>query len=407
MKKRYIRQRYFQALWRRLQRRPRLLQVVVGPRQVGKTTLALQLLDRWRGPKRYETADQPTPPTAPWLAQQWEAARRLPRRGRADTLLVLDEVQKIPRWSEVAKRCIDEDRRAERRLRVLLLGSSALLMQRGLSESLAGRFELHRHPHWAFHECREAFHLSLPEYLYFGGYPGALALRRDELRWQQFIRDALIETVLSKDVLLVSPVAKPALLRQAFGLAVTHPAEVLSYQKMLGTLQDAGNTTTIAAYLRLLAHAFLVVPLERLSGSRVKQRGSIPKLLVLDNALVTAMLGLRFGQVKRQPDLWGRLTENAVGAQLYWWAQAHGADLRYWRDRQVEVDFVLGQGARLLAVEVKTGTAAAQLAGLHAFHRRYPHSRVLTVTARPSRTPDAVGTSMALMRFFTEDLPPL
>lgn len=397
--KRYVRQRYFQALWNRLVHPPRLLQVVVGPRQVGKTTLAFQLVDRWAGPTHYETADQPTPPTAQWLIDQWEVARRLRVRGRAEPFLVLDEIQKIPRWSEVVKRCVDEDRRANRQLRVLLLGSSALLMQRGLSESLAGRFELHRHPHWSFRECQEAFNLSLPEYLYFGGYPGALVFRKDEARWQQFIRDALIETVLSKDVLLVAQVAKPALLRQAFGLAVTHPAEILSYQKMLGTLQDAGNTTTLASYLRLLAHAFLVVPLERFVGSRLKQRGSIPKLLTLDNALVTAMLGVGYVQARRDPSLWGRLTENAVGAQLYWGAQERGADLRYWRERDLEVDFVLVQGPRVTAVEVKSGAAASRT-GLEAFRRRYPHSGILMIASRSPKPPTAARPWMALRSFF-------
>lgn len=379
----YVRRDYFQRLWARLHSVPRLLQVVVGPRQVGKTTLAYQLLDRWAGPTRYETADQPSTPTAQWIVAQWEAARRLTGARRQDTLLVLDEIQKIPRWSEITKRLVDEDRRKARRLRILLLGSSALLMQRGLSESLAGRFELHRHPQWSFRECREGFGLRLEEYLYFGGYPGALALRKDEDRWQRFIRDSLIETVLSKDVLLMAPVAKPALLRQTFGLAVAHPAEIVSYQKMLGTLQDAGNTTTLASYLRLLSQAFLVCPLERFSGARVKQRGSIPKLLVLDNALVTAMLGVGFRATKRDTVLWGRLVENAVGAQLYWRAQDHGGELLYWRDRHQEVDFVLVQGRQVHAIEVKAGAAPREHGGLRGFLRRYPQSRAVVIGKRP------------------------
>src|SRR3989338_885959 len=258
----FIRHRYFQLLWSRLHATPRLLQVVVGPRQVGKTTLAFQILHRWPGPTHYETADQPSPQTVQWIETQWDKARRLAGQMRRETLLVLDEIQKITRWSEVIKRLADQDRRRNLKLRPVLLGSSALLMQRGLSESLAGRFELHRHPHWSFQECQACFGLSLEEYVYFGGYPGALALRRDEDRWQHFVRDALIETVLAKDVLLMAPVSKPALLRQTFGLAVAHPAEILSYQKMLGSLQDAGNTTTIASYLRLLSQAFLVSPLD-------------------------------------------------------------------------------------------------------------------------------------------------
>lgn len=396
----YTRPRYFRILWQRLHSVPRLLQIIVGPRQVGKTTLALQLVTRWEGLTHYETADQPSPPTTQWILDQWDAARRLRRAGRRETLLVLDEIQKIPRWSEVVKRLTDEDHRAQRPLRVVLLGSSALLMQRGLAESLAGRFELHRHPQWSFAECHEAFGLRLADYLFFGGYPGALRLRRDEERWQHFIRDALIETVLSKDVLLVSPVTKPALLRQAFGLAVTHPAEIISYQKMLGTLQDAGNTTTIASYLRLLNHAFLICPLERYSGARIKQRGSIPKLVVLDNALVTSMLGIRCAAAKRDPVLWGRLTENAVGAQLYWLAQERGAALQYWRHRDDEVDYVWSQGSRLVGIEVKSSRAPAQTRGLQAFQQTYPASRRRVIAAQPLRAIPTASSAMALSTFF-------
>lgn len=401
--KQYVRRRYFRVLWDRLHSTPRLLQVVVGPRQVGKTTLAFQLLGRWRGPTKYETADQPALPTLSWLQAQWQEARDLVRRDRHEVLLVLDEVQKIPRWSEVVKRLADEDKRRGLRLRVVLLGSSALLMQRGLSESLAGRFELHRHPHWSFPECHECFGLSLDEYVYFGGYPGALALRKDESRWKKFVRDSLIETVLSKDVLLASPVSKPALLRQAFGVAIAHPAEILSYQKMLGTLQDAGNTTTIASHLRLLSYAYLVNPLERFSGSRIKQRGSTPKLVVLDNALVTSMSGTDFGVVRRDPALWGRLTENAVAARLYWSTQATGGELFYWRDRQEEVDFVITQGRQITAVEVKSGTPDA-LEGLRGFKKRYPSSHTMVISKYPPRSVGMCDGFMTLREFFSREV---
>lgn len=401
--KQYVRQRYFRVLWDRLHSLPRLLQVVVGPRQVGKTTLAFQILDRWKGPKKYETADQPTLPTLAWLQAQWEEARSLIQQSSRETFLILDEVQKIPRWSEVVKRLTDEDKRRNLKLRVLLLGSSALLMQKGLSESLAGRFELHRHPHWSFLECQEYFSLKLDEYIYFGGYPGALAMRKDEGRWKKFVRDSLIETVLSKDVLLVSPVSKPALLRQAFGLAIAHPAEILSYQKMLGTLQDAGNTTTIASYLRLLSYAYLVDPLERFSGSRVKQRGSTPKLVVLDNALVTSMLGLDFKTARRDTALWGRLTENAVAAQLYWYTQETGGELFYWRDRQDEVDFVIAQGRKVIAIEVKSGETDS-LNGLRSFKRRYPASQTIVISKLPHSGRATDDRSVALREFFSREV---
>lgn len=401
MKPPYLRARYFTPLWERLRGEPRLIQVVVGPRQVGKTTLALQVVARWKGPTRYETADQPVPPTTSWVEAQWDAARRLVGGRRREALLVLDEIQKVPRWSEVVKRLADEDRRRDTPLRVVLLGSSALLMQRGLSESLAGRFELHRHPHWSFDECRRYFGLSLDEYVYFGGYPGALALRGEEKRWRQFVRDALIETVLSKDVLLLAPVSKPALLRQVFGLAVSAPAQIISYQHMLGSLQDAGNATTIASYLRLLSSAFLVCPLERFSGSRVKQRGSTPKLVVLDNALVTAMQGVPFAQMKRDPASWGRLVENAVGAQLYWATQIHGGSLCYWRDRHEEVDFVIEQGQARCAIEVKSGAGAVPLHGLETFRKRHPQTRAAVIAPARRRTKDPTSpVYLSLERFF-------
>ena len=327
-----------------------------------------------------------------------------------DTLLVLDEIQKIPRWSEVVKRFFDEDKIAGASLRVVLLGSSAFLMQRGLAESLAGRFEIHRHPQWSYSEMHECFSLTLDEYLYFGGYPGGVQLRKDENRWRHYIQDSLIETVLSKDVLLMTPVSKPALLRQALGLALQRPAEILSYQKMLGTLQDAGNTTTLASYLRLLSYAFLLYPLERWSGSRVKQRGSTPKILVLDNALVSATMDRGFKQVKADKTLWGRMLENAVGAKLYFLCQGFGlglgVNLFYWRDRQEEVDYVLQKGASLIAFEVKSSLSPSDFSPLLSFLRRHKNARGIVISKAkidPSfRPPSDHIQVLSAERFFSD-----
>lgn len=378
--KNYVRRKLFDDLWQALHGKPNLIQVVLGPRQVGKTTLALQIFKKWKGKKIYESADQPSIPPLDWIAAVWQQARDFCSDNSSDVLLILDEAQKIPNWSEMVKKLFDEDRRARRKLRVVLLGSSALLMQKGLTESLAGRFEIHRHFHWSFSECKECFNLSLNEYLFFGGYPGAIPLRRNQERWARYIRDSLIETVLSKDVLLMMPVTKPALLRQVFGLATTHPAEILSYQKMLGQLQDAGNTTTVASYLNLLSNAFLIAPLERWSGSRIKQRGSIPKLIVLDNALISAMSGQNFKQIKSNRPLWGRMVENAVGAKLYTVLQIRGTRLLYWRQRQEEVDFVFQHGGKVYAVEVKSSAQKASENALLAFGRRYKKSRLIRVS---------------------------
>lgn len=375
----YVRKALFEALFKNLRGKPNLIQVVIGPRQVGKTTLVLQVIKKWGKLQIYHSADTPDVPTRRWIADCWQESRLLAGSSKKETLLVFDEIQKIPRWSSTVKKLFDEDRRQGIPLRVILLGSSALLMQKGLTESLAGRFEIHRHPHWAFSECHHYFNLSLNDYFCFGGYPGALLLRQNWARWSAYIRDSLIETVLSKDILLMVPVAKPALLRQVFALAVAHPAEILSYQKMVGQLQDAGNTTTIASYLNLLAKAFLVAPLERFSGSRIKQKGSIPKLLVLDNALISAMSGKTIAQIKKDKIFWGRMVENAVGAKLYALLQEKGGSLYYWRERQEEVDYVFEFEGNLIALEVKSSPVKSAN-HLFAFAKHYPKAKLVLVS---------------------------
>lgn len=399
--KEYIRSQHYEALKAGLTGKPSLLQVVVGPRQVGKTTLALQIFERWRGAKHYGTADVPATPDAAWIEAQWERIREEANGRKEGALLILDEVQKVPHWSSVVKRLFDEDRRARRNIRVVLLGSSALLMQKGLTESLAGRFEVHRHYPWSYPECREFFGLPLPEYLFFGGYPAGLALRRDEVRWGRYIRDALIETVLSKDLLLLAPVRKPALLRQTFGIAVTHPAQILSYQKMLGSLQDAGNTTTIASYLTLLSQAFLLTPLGRWSGSSVRQRSSPPKIVVLDNGIISAMSGRSRAEILHDADTWGRMVENAVGAELFFLAEKHGGALFYWRRRGEEVDYVLQMGGRLHAIEVKAGPVPAPPSSLLSFCRKEQGASATLLCPDHSATfPDV--RCVALERFFSD-----
>lgn len=397
----FVRKHLYDALWNALSGEPHLLQVVTGPRQVGKTTIALQISDHWAGHKIYESADQPNIPGAEWIVANWKKARTLAAGASHEPLLILDEVQKVPRWSEVVKALVDEDRRHKTRLRVMLLGSSALLVQRGLTESLAGRFELHRHSQWSYRECRDCFGLTLEEFFVYGGYPGALGMRNDFERWSRFIRDSLVETVLGKDVLLMSPVQKPALMRQAFGMACAHPAEILSYQKMLGQLTDAGNTVTLAHYFHLFSSAYLMAPLQRWSGNRIRQRGSIPKIVMRDNGLVTAMTPAFVKDGKVSPVVRGRLVENAVGAALVTSTEGEAADLFYWRDRQDEVDFVLRRGDELLAIEAKSGKDVVSEGGLNAFKKRYPKARLIIIGGTAAR--DSVE-SRTVEEFFLEGL---
>ena len=378
--KKYIRKQLYDELWKTLTGEINFIQAAVGPRQVGKTTLSLQIFDNWKGPKIYETADQPNTPTIGWINDKWQNARNLCKKNKQSVLLILDEIQKIPRWSEVVKKLYDEDKRLKNNIRVLLLGSSALLMHRGLTESLAGRFELHKHNQWSFSECKECFLLSLDKYIYFGGYPGALLLIEDENRWANYMRGSLIETVLSKDIILLTSIAKPVLMRQSFGLAVSHSARIVSYQKMLGTLQDAGNTTTITSYLNLMSKAFLLMPLERCSGSRIRRRGSIPKILVYDNGLITSMAGVNFNTAKKDKMLWGRLVENSIGARLYFIFNKLSGELYYWRDRDNEVDYVARLGDKIIGIEIKSGMPDKNPAALAIFKRKYKNSKTVIIS---------------------------
>ena len=360
----------------RLERIPKLIQVLVGPRQSGKTTAARKVLERWPGPKRYAVADLPLPPGPEWIQSEWQLARNAARNG--PTLLVLDEVQKVAGWSETVKAMWDEDRALPNQVRVLLLGSSALLLGKGTSESLAGRFFLHRCLHWSFRECREAFDWDLDRWLYFGGYPGAAALAGDEPIWRSYVLDSLIETVLARDVLSMERVTKPALLRHLFALAAGYPAQVLSYNKMLGQLQDAGNTTTLAHYLRLLDSAFLVRGLERFSPRGARSRGSSPKLVLWNNALVTATGLASFEAVRGDHAAWGRIVENAAGAHLLNHLQGLAYEICYWRDRRDEVDFVVRAGRTTWGLEVKSGLPR-KAGGMGVFCRRFEGIRPLLI----------------------------
>jgi predicted AAA+ superfamily ATPase len=364
------RRRIFDALVERLAEDPARIQVVSGPRQVGKTTVVRQALNALEQPSHYGSADDPTLRDSAWLAAQWEEGRRLANDRPAGAILAIDEVQKVTGWAETVKRLWDEDRRLELPLRVVLLGSAALLVQHGLSESLTGRFELIRAPHWSFGEMHDAFGLSLDEFIHFGGYPGAAALIDDEQRWAAFVLDAIVETTISRDLLLLTRVDKPALLRNLFRLVCDYSGQIVSYQKLTGQLQDAGNTTTLAHYLDLLGAAGLAVGLEKFASGKVRQRRSTPKLMALDTALVAATSGRTYEEARTDPKHWGRLVETAVGAHLVATRDPR-AEILYWRDRGKEVDFVIERGAQLTAIEVKSGQQRDALPGLAAFEQAF------------------------------------
>lgn len=362
----------------RLNEPRRFMQVVAGPRQVGKSTLVQQAGETLDLPVRHASADEPMLRGAEWIAQQWDAAR-LTLHGKHGGVLVLDEIQKIPAWSETVKRLWDEDTRARRPLQVVLLGSAPLLIAQGLTESLAGRFEMLHLSHWSYAEMHAAFGWTLEEYAFYGGYPGAAPLAREPARWARYVLDSLIETSISRDVLLMTRVDKPALLRQLFELACRYSGQVLSYTKMLGQLQDAGNTTTLAHYLELLAGAGMVCGLPKYAGDAARSRGSSPKLQVLNTALMTVASGYSLTEARADREFWGRLVESAVGAHLANAALRGECSLHYWRERNHEVDFIVRAGHRLTAIEVKSGRAPQAHAGTAAFVQAFAPQRTLLV----------------------------
>ncbi|MBD3335423.1 MAG: AAA family ATPase [Candidatus Eisenbacteria bacterium] len=371
----------FDRIVARLSETRRFMQVLAGPRQSGKTTLARQVIGSIAMPSHYATADEPSLKARGWIETQWETARQLALQVSEGegALLVLDEAQKVAGWSESVKRLWDEDTRRRHPLHVLLLGSAPLRIQSGLTESLAGRFELIPVTHWSFSEMRGAFGWGLEQYILFGGYPGSAGLIDDPERWSRYILDSLIETTVARDILLMTRVDKPALLRELFQLGCDYSGQILSYTKMLGQLHDAGNTTTLAHYLRLLSSSGMLAGLSKFSGKSVRRRASSPKLLALNTALMTASYPGTQREARADAPLWGRLVETTVGAHLVNGSAGTKLEVFYWREGNQEVDYVIRHGRRLLAIEVKSGRLRSGVHGLDTFQKKFPTAKGLIV----------------------------
>ena len=381
----------------RIHEDPRWLIAVSGPRQSGKTTLVRQALQRTdlssiyyavdgnEGPQIRHLPEYPQethfstlPRDWTWLIRTWERARRVAHQSPRGLVLALDEIQKIPNWSETVKGLWDADRDAGCPLRVVILGSAPLLMQGGLTESLTGRFETIPIRHWSFSEMSRAFEFSLERYVYFGGYPGPARLLPDQGRWCHYVETSILEPTIERDVLAMQRIHKPALLRRLLRLGARFSGQILSYHKMLGQLHDAGNATTLARYLKLLSRAGLVCGLEKFAESSQRRVASSPKLNVLNTAIMAATSEYDFSQAHADRSHWGRLVESAVGAHLVNTA-TRNIGVYYWRDTPYEVDFVLKRGASLVAIEVKSGWRPDQVSGLREFERRHSPLRSIVV----------------------------
>jgi predicted AAA+ superfamily ATPase len=371
-----------QVIKERLLGPQRFIQILLGPRQVGKTTLAQQLFKQILIPGIFESADAVPAGNIAWIEQVWETARLKARiSGSEKFLLIIDEIQKISQWSEKVKKLWDEDSRNDSPVRVFLLGSSRLLMQQGMTESLAGRFETTYLPHWSFSEMHNTFGWDAETYAWFGGYPGSAGLISDENRWKKYIRDSLIETSISKDILMLTRIDKPALLKNLFEMGCTYSGQVLSFTKMQGQLQDAGNTTTLSHYLTLLETAGLLSGLEKYSGSEIRRRSSSPKLQVHNNALLSSQRSLDFEAARTDHAKWGRVIESTIGSWLINQALKNNMSVLWWRDRNDEVDFIVEYHGRIVAIEVKS-TYKGNRKGLTEFTRRYNPDRVYYIDNR-------------------------
>jgi len=362
----------YQTLASRLENEPRrFVQVLFGPRQSGKTTLVTQFTQQTHQLTHYAAADAVSISGQTWISQQWSIARlKLKQSTGKVVVLILDEIQKIENWSESVKLEWDSDTRNAINLKVVLLGSSRLLLQQGLTESMAGRFETIYMGHWSFDEMQTAFDFSPEQFVWFGGYPGATTLIDDESRWRQFVSDALIETSISKDILMLTAVAKPALIRRLFEIGCHYSGQILSYTKMLGQLADAGNTTTLANYLRLLDTAGLLGGIQKYSPRLIRQRASSPKFMVHNTALITAQQNQPFQTILSNPEQWGRWVESAVGAHLLNSSISSSFKLYYWRDRGDEIDFVMSVDDRIIGLEVKSGRTQTS-SGMVAFGKQF------------------------------------
>ena len=387
---------HLQQLISRMQEPRKFIQVILGPRQVGKTTLVNQLVEQYSFGSYVVSADALGAYNTYWLEQQWEIARmKLKQTAGKEFLLVVDEIQKIDNWSEIIKSLWDADTRNNIPLKVVVLGSSRLLIQQGLTESLAGRFETTFMSHWSYSEMQAAFGWNEDQYVYFGGYPGAVTLVSDEQRWKQYLIESLIETSISKDILMLTRVDKPALMKRLFELACSFSGQILSYNKMLGQLKDAGNTTTLSHYLSLLSTAGLVTGIEKYSNNIIRKKSSSPKFQVYNTALISAQSNSSFKEAIENPAIWGRLVESAVGAHLLNQAVSGDFVLSYWREGNDEVDFVIEQ-KKLIGIEIKSG-AVQNTSGIAAFKKKFNPDKILLVG-------NSGLTWQAFLRMKSEDL---
>lgn len=374
-----FRKKEYDTLKERIAEPRRFIQVISGPRQVGKSTMVKQVLNDTDIPHIFVTADGVSPQDRQWINEVWETARaRKNFANLPEFLLVIDEVHKVDNWSEAVKKEWDWDTFHDINIKVVLLGSSRLLLKDGLTESLAGRFELIRMSHWTYEEMHEAFGLDINQYIYFGGYPGSAQYIKDERRWRNYIKDSIIAPAITQDILMTKTIYKPNLMQQLFFLGCTYSGEEMSLNKILGQLQDAGNVTTLANYLNTLDETRLLKGMQKYARDNARKYNSVPKLMVYNTALLSALTNTKYEQAYTDPKSWGRWVESAIGSYLLTMADDLDYKVYYWRERNEEVDFIIDYYGKLTAIEVKSGRRTMNT-GLQVFKEKFKPEHALVV----------------------------
>lgn len=365
------------TLQKRLSEPRKFIQIVVGPRQTGKSTAVYQALEKIKSPIVQFSFDRPRDQNAKRLEKVWDEARLL-LVDSDEVVLSLDEVQKVPDWSSTVKYLWDNDTFNKRNIKVILTGSSALTIKSGMAESLKGRYEEIQSTQWTFSECSEAFGYSLDDFLFFGGYPGSAPLIDDVDRWFAFMHDSIIEPTLMQDVLEMETVRKPVVLRALFEIGAAYSSQEISYRKLLGQLDDKGNTETISYYLTLLSHAGMLSGLKKYDNKLIRSKSSSPRLMVHDTSLMTATLEVSPEILMKDKAMRGYLVESAVGAYLIGRSMVDRFSLYWWRERDAEVDFVITKGKKVTALEVKSGRVK-NIKGLGVFVSKFPGTYSMVV----------------------------
>jgi predicted AAA+ superfamily ATPase len=355
---------YIKQLKQRLEKPSPLLQIVLGPRQVGKTTTTLKFLsDEYKNKYLYSSADDIFNPNSEWLRRKWIEAVQEKK------IIVIDEIQKCFNWAESIKSLFDEGRRSRKSIPCILLGSSSLDIQKGLSESLSGRFQLNPVHHWNFEESFKAYNLTFDQYLHYGGYPGSYNFI-DSNDWYSYVKNSIVGTVVEKDILQFNKVKNPSLFKQAFELLISYPAQEISYTKLLGQIQDKGNVELIKYYIKLYEGAYLIRTLEKFSTKPITTKSSSPKIIPLAPCLSYLPIRREYN-----PDERGRIFEALVGAQLLRTEE----NIFYWREGQKEVDYVLQKGREIYGIEVKSGRKKAK-GGLEYFKSKFSKAKLIIIT---------------------------